>query len=128
MRKVLYFLSVLAAVSLVTGCETFTWQPIKNFKNEPVMQGLSDSQVEKAIKMGVMRKRWQIVSSKPGMIVAGIHVRHHYAQVNIAYTKHDYSITYGRSRNLNAEDGKIHRNYNKWVILLDQSIQKALQH
>ena len=128
MKKGLYFFSVLVVVSLLAGCEAFTWQPIVNLKNEPVTKGLSDSQVATAIKSGVKHRGWRVLSSKPGLIVAAINVRRHYARVNIAYTKHNYSITYNSSRNLNAEDGQIHRNYNKWVTLLDRSIQKEFHH
>ena len=57
---------------------------------------------------------------------ASIHVRSHFAKVEIAFDTRAYSITYLDSNNLdyNAQKRKIHRNYNKWVILLSEAIQR----
>lgn len=49
----------------------------------------------------------------------------HYAEVLIPYSSSAYSIHYSDSRVLDYDekDQSIHRNYNKWVILLSQEIQ-----
>ena len=50
----------------------------------------------------------------------------HFAMVEIPYTVDKYSIIYRDSRELdyNAKWQRIHRNYNKWVINLSDSIQR----
>ncbi|TOO24649.1 hypothetical protein CGH40_22300, partial [Vibrio parahaemolyticus] len=42
------------------------------------------------------------------------------------YNNKYYSIIYLNSVNLKASDGKIHRNYNRWVNNLNVDIQRAL--
>lgn len=52
----------------------------------------------------------------------------HYAEVIIPYSSSAYSIYYSDSRVLDYDERaqRIHRNYNKWVILLSQAIQGHL--
>ncbi|MBF5602231.1 hypothetical protein HQI21_26760, partial [Escherichia coli] len=42
------------------------------------------------------------------------------------YTATYYNIKYDSSLNLQASDGKIHKNYNRWVRNLDKDIQVNL--
>ena len=44
----------------------------------------------------------------------------------IPYNNNYYSIIYLNSVNLKASDGKIHRNYNRWVNNLNVDIQRAI--
>ena len=46
--------------------------------------------------------------------------------MSIPYTATSYSINYENSLNLKAADGKIHKNYNRWVNNLDHDIQLNL--
>jgi hypothetical protein len=48
------------------------------------------------------------------------------AEVRIPYTATSYSINYESSLNLKASNGKIHKNYNRWVHNLDHDIQLNL--
>ena len=84
-------------------------------------------EIRDAIVDGCERKRWKAVISGNQQVNCSILVRgRHYAEVNISYTETSYSIEYADSRDLryNEEKGTIHRNYNKWVILLGRVIDQ----
>ena len=53
-------------------------------------------------------------------------VRQHFASVDIHYDSNSYSIRYKDSKVLMYDGTNIHRNYNKWVQLLDQQIKLNL--
>jgi len=82
--------------------------------------------VRRAIIAGCHVKGWQPIQESKDRIRASIWVRSkHYAEVLIPFTEKKYSITYETSKNLDYSERnqKIHRNYNKWVILLSKAIQ-----
>ena len=62
----------------------------------------------------------------PGVIKARQQNRDHVAEVRINYTATGYTINYDSSLNLQAANGKIHKNYNRWVNNLDKDIQVNL--
>ena len=85
--------------------------------------------VRAAIISGCSKRGWTPVLDGENKIVASILVRSkHYAEIEIPYSDREYSILYKASKNLNynAEKRKIHRNYNKWVVMLSSSIQREL--
>ena len=53
-------------------------------------------------------------------------VRRHQALVEITYTDNSYAITYKDCENLDYSNGSIHRNYNRWVVNLSNTIQKEI--
>lgn len=62
-------------------------------------------------------------------IIASLSVRaKHFAEVEISYNEKTYSIKYKSSKDLDFNEQKqtIHRNYNKWVILLSETINREL--
>ena len=64
----------------------------------------------------------------PRLIQAQINVRNrYYAEIDIRYTGTSYAITYRDSQELGYKNGKIHRNYNRWVSMLDRDIMAALR-
>ena len=82
--------------------------------------------VRRAIIAGCKIKRWTPIQEGNNKIRASIWVRDkHYAEVIIPFFESKYSIIYETSKNLdyNMKKQKIHRNYNKWVILLSRAIQ-----
>ena len=124
--KILLFTVLLLLFSY--GCAS---NPVYNVESEPVPTYSTGGQptfdeVEKSILSGCRRKGWSPRIVEKGLIEASIHVRTHKAVVNISFTDNDYSIHYKSSENLDYHDGNIHRNYNKWIILLSQSIQQEL--
>ncbi len=109
-------------------------KPIQNMIDVPVPANIDGSsksleQVKNGIIAGCKYKRWTPVEEEPGKISCSISVRaKHYAEVEITHTESSYSINYRDSRDLdyNEEKQKIHRNYNKWIILLSEAIQTEL--
>jgi hypothetical protein len=84
-------------------------------------------EVRAAIINGCEAKEWSVVTDGEARIECSILVRgRHYAEVMIPYSSSAYSIYYSDSRVLDYDenDQSIHRNYNKWVILLSQAIQR----
>lgn len=122
-KKISYALILSTAFLLLVSCARV--QPVLNIQNQQVYH-LTTNDVKRGIELGAADKRWQTKEVKPGLIFAWINVRSHYAAVNINYSANSYSITYVASRNLMAQNGKIHRNYNKWIKLLDKSIHRRL--
>ena len=62
----------------------------------------------------------------PDVIKGRLQARNHSADIRIPYSATSYSINYESSLNLKASDGKIHKNYNRWVHNLDKDIQLNL--
>ncbi len=120
--------SVLAAVTvLVLAAAGPVWAAarIQNVEGSPIPAGLSAEQIDKAMKAGGATRGWIVKSMGAGHLEATIFVRSHMAQVDIRYADGSYSITYKDSQNLGYANGKIHRNYNKWVQNLNMDIQRA---
>jgi uncharacterized protein YcfL len=117
-------------LGILVGCATS--HPIYNVVDSPVPAGLngelpSTEEVKMAIVKAATFKRWQPTSVDEDTIEASIAVRNrHQAKVAIDYTRFSYSITLIESVGLDEKNGMIHRNYNKWVHLLDQQIQTEL--
>lgn len=84
--------------------------------------------VKKAIIAGASKRKWRLKEVGPGHLEAQIYVRKHEAKVDIVFTDSNYSITYKETVNLKYNNGKIHKNYNKWIRLLDIEIQKSLSY
>jgi hypothetical protein len=127
-------LKTLIFFAILLGASAQAWaaKPILNIEDESVpvkLDGstLSIEEVRDAIAAGCKLKGWTPVIVDEGQIKCSILVRgRHYAEVLIPYTESKYSILYSDSRVLDydAERQRIHRNYNKWVILLSQTIQR----
>lgn len=101
---------------------------IQNIENSPITstQSLSMSDVEKAIIEGSRVRGWQPRVIGPGHIEAVLYIRSHVAKVDIHFDTKAYSITYKDSVNLDYKNGRIHRNYNKWVRNLNNDIQSKI--
>ena len=50
-----------------------------------------------------------------------------HAEIDIPYSASTYKIVYRDSRDLDYKDGKIHKNYIRWVRLLDKGILRELR-
>ena len=127
-------LNSLIFLALFLGFSSQAWaaKPILNIEDEAVPVKLDGStrsaeEVGQAITAGCKAKGWTPVIVDDAQMKCSILVRgRHYAEVLIPYTESKYSILYSDSRVLDydAERQRIHRNYNKWVILLSQTIQQ----
>jgi hypothetical protein len=125
---------LLMIVSLVPAV-VLAGQPILNLKDvavpvRPDGSSYTVEEVQAAIIGGCRVKGWTPKIEAPGRISASILVRgKHYAEVSITYTAAAYSIQYVTSRDLDYDEAsqEIHRNYNKWVTLLSETIQRQFR-
>ena len=127
-------LKILVVIALLLGAGTEAWavKPLLNIEDEGIPARLDGStysidEVRQAIVAGCRLKGWKPVVVDDAEIKCSILVRgKHYAEVSIPYSASAYSILYVDSRVLkyDAERQRIHRNYNKWVILLSRAIQQ----
>ena len=116
----------LAAV-VVGGCSRT--RPIYNVDDQQVVvpAGEQGAQaIRDAVFAAGLQKGWKMKEVEPGHIVGELIVRQHSASVDIHYDSNSYSIRYKDSKVLMYDGTNIHRNYNKWVQLLDQQIKLNL--
>ena len=84
-------------------------------------------EVRSAITKACVSLTWKPKDKGSDTIRAVIQVRHHTVIVDIAYTTKSYSIKYVSSINMDATpEGKIHPNYNNWVVRLADTIDREL--
>jgi hypothetical protein len=115
------------AIAVASGCTRN--QPIYNVENAAVPitgKQLSVDQVRTAIVRALVQKRWNVSDESEGRLEATIHVRSHMARINIDYSPTRYSITYKDSAVLNYDGATIHRNYNRWIMQLQDIINREL--
>ncbi len=120
-------LAVAAATLAVAACQPM---PIYNVEGAPVTttsgKAVSASQVRSAIITAGTSLGWSIKDAGPGRLEGTLHLREHTAVVEIPYGAARYGITYKSSENLQAGDGKIHKNYNGWIQNLDRAIRTEI--
>ena len=118
-------LLLLIALALA-GCRTM---PVYNVSAAPVVAAsgqLDAAEVRSAIIQALNDKGWIVKEDAPGRILAEVLVRTHRADVAIDYSATQYSISYQNSDNLLYDGSNIHRNYNKWIMLLQEQINRRL--
>ncbi|KAA0949072.1 MULTISPECIES: hypothetical protein [unclassified Pseudomonas] len=120
--------ATLIALALLTaaGC---TSKPVLNTQTDiPANVQASDEKVKQAILAALEKREWTVQRADPQLIQAEITVRNQYhAEIDIRYTRTSYAITYRDSRDLGYKNGKIHRNYNRWISMLDRDILAGLR-
>jgi len=104
--------------------------PIMNVDEAPVVtasgKALSKSDVRAAILRAGSGLGWIMKDEDPNTLVGTLNLRTHSAVVEIPYSQRAYSIKYRSSVDLDAADGKIHKNYNGWIQNLQRSINANL--
>lgn len=114
-------------LTLLLGVAACTSKPVMNIENRtPVVAVQSEDDMRRAILAGLQSRQWTVERADRGNIMAMIQRRSHQAEITIPYSASSYSIRYRDSQNLGYKNGKIHRNYNKWIHNLDRSIQQEL--
>ncbi len=114
--------AVLISLSLTTAVHADT---IKNIENHPVSafsHSMSLSNIARAIVQAGTERGWIMQSVDRNTVRARLEVRAHVAVVDITFTRKAYNITYVSSQNLNHRNGRIHRNYNRWIRNLEGDI------
>ncbi|EIU7558797.1 hypothetical protein MNY66_17870 (plasmid) [Moellerella wisconsensis] len=120
------FKSAVVAVSLaliLTGC---TRTAAINTPTTTITANVSADKVKEAILLAGKERKWIMTQVKPGVIDARYVPRGHSVSVRINYTATSYTINYVSSNNMKAGDGKIHKNYNRWINNLDVDIQRNI--
>lgn len=94
----------------------------------PATISADQDQVKQAILKNLVARKWEVQRISPGLIQAQITVRQEFhAEIDIEYSASFYKIVYRDSRDLDYKDGKIHKNYIRWVRLLDKGILRELR-
>ena len=120
--------ATLITLALLTGAGC-TSKPVLNTQHDlPAGAQVSEEQVKQVIVTALQKREWTVQRLSPQLVQAEITVRNQfYAAIDIRYTRNSYAITYRDSRDLGYKDGKIHRNYNRWVNNLDSDIMAGLR-
>lgn len=120
--------ATLITLALLTtaGC---TNKPILNTQHALTANNqVSDEKIKTIIVDALQKRNWTVQRLSPQLVQAEINVRNQfYAAIDIRYTRNSYAITYRDSRQLGYKDGTIHRNYNRWVSMLDRDIMAGLR-
>lgn len=120
--------ATLITLALLTtaGC---TNKPVLNTQHElPADIQISEEKMKTVIVTALQKREWTVQRLSPQLVQAEITIRNqYYAAIDIRYTRNSYAITYRDSRDLGYKDGKIHRNYNRWVNNLDHDILAGLR-
>jgi hypothetical protein len=123
LRCAQWLLPVLLLLGSATSVQART-QPVYNVIDKPIHTGsgrtLSLQEVGEVLASAARYKRWTVAEVEEGLLQAQINVRKHFAAIDIRYTETTYSITYRDSKVLKYDGTKIHRNYNKWIKLIEQ--------
>ena len=127
MNRLVKGLVVLATAALA-ACNTLA--PIANVDGVTVStqanKPLSAQEVRAAIVRAGSGLGWVMKDEGPGKLTGILNLRTHTAEVDIPYSASSYAIRYKSSVNLQAADGKIHRNYNGWIQNLTRGINGQL--
>ncbi|HHN8333471.1 TPA: hypothetical protein ACRRWZ_003386 [Klebsiella quasipneumoniae] len=123
MKEIIHWMIAATVVGALAGCARTA--PIEQV-NAIVSAGHTEAQVKDAIIKAGAQRQWIMSDAGPGVIKGKLQNRDHVADIKINYSATSYSIVYVSSINLMAANGKIHRNYNRWVHNLDKDIQVTL--
>ena len=120
--------ATLITLALLTGAGC-TSKPVLNTQHDlPANAQVNEEKVKQAIVAALQKREWTVQRLSPQQVQAEITVRNQfYAAIDIRYTRNSYAITYRDSRDLGYKNGKIHRNYNRWVSMLDRDIMAGLR-
>ncbi|ASV36271.1 hypothetical protein CI807_08800 [Pseudomonas sp. NS1(2017)] len=126
MSSLLRVTLITLALLVTAGC---TSKPILNTQHDlPADAQVSEEKMKTVIVNALQKREWTVQRLSPQLVQAEINVRNqYYAAIDIRYTRNSYAITYRDSRDLGYKDGKIHRNYNRWVNNLDSDIMAGLR-
>lgn len=125
----LTMLTGIVLISLCGSVEART-QPVYDIIEKPIQTGSGQiptmDQVGEALASAARQKGWSVAEVEEGYLTAQIDVRQHFAAIDIRYTSQTYSIIYRDSEVLKYDGTKIHRNYNKWIKLIEQIADQNL--
>lgn len=127
-KKLLF--ALLALTVFATPSHAGRKQPVYNIHDAHILTSSGGAptldQVQQAFQLAANEKGWQVRVVEPGHLVASINVRRHFAQIDVKFSPQQYSILYKDSQVLKYDGQEIHRNYNKWIKLLDEKFRQNL--
>ncbi len=127
MRRFSRWVVLLAAAALTACAQTM---PILNVDNaavvSPAGKPLSNEQVKLAIVRAGSALGWAMKDAGPNKLAGTLILRTHTANIEITYSPSAYSIAYKSSIDLMEANGKIHKNYNGWIMNLNKGIGTQL--
>jgi len=84
--------------------------------------------VQKAVFAGLAAKGWTATLAAPGKAHAYIQKPDWRCEIDVTFNVKSFSITYSNSEHLDydADRHVIHRNFNRWLTLLQQQINMAM--
>lgn len=109
---------------LLSGCSNI--QPVESFNNQPIPSGLSNTDIENAIRTAGIKCHWIVTVENPNLIRGDLHFEKYYVHIDIPHDNRSYSILYRESTNLKYKNGEIRGGYNKCVEKLNRNIQVQL--
>ncbi len=124
MNKLL--LGLFLAIALA-GCKTT--HPLYNADSQLAITNVSNAVMSKSIVSALHYKGWKVKSKTDNEVIATINVRSHYAKIQINFDGEKYTIKHIASSNLdyNAAKQGIHRNYNRWIKMLEAEISRSAE-
>ena len=124
-----YLLRITLLGLALLGTVSCTNKPIQNPDRTLHASIHSDrAQMQQAIVKALVGRGWTVQEITPQRVQAQITVREQYhAEIDIPYSASHYQIIYRNSSGLDYKDGKIHKNYIRWVRLLDRDIVRDLK-
>lgn len=118
-------LALILATALLAGCSTSA-PLLTSTQTLDTHKSFSNQQMQTAIYQSLQRYGWQMDSDDGSSIVAHYNKQErHVAVIRIDYSANSFSIRHQLSRglNYNAQRNTIHRNYNRWILNLEQDIR-----
>ena len=123
MKRALLAFILLGFVG-ISGCLA----PLVNVTDSAVTTGSERSASIKELGEAVVKASgslgWRMQRITAGHIVGTLFLRSQMAAVDITFNEDTYSINYKNSSNLKYNGEEIHRNYNGWIKMLDDAINR----
>ena len=120
--------ATLIALALLSTVACSSKRLLTPDRTLPVTLKTDRAQMQQAIVKTLVARQWTVQQITPNRVQAQITVRGQYhAEIDIPYSADHYRIQYRNSSGLDYKDGKIHKNYIRWVRLLDRDIVRDLK-
>lgn len=123
MKKSVFLSFALGAcLCVITACTSVNQQPIQTFTGT-IPPGITQEDMRKAIYESGINRGWTLQDIDENTFRATYAVRSHQVVCDVVLTDGNFSVKYVSSRNMDAENGQIHHNYNRWANNLCHDIQ-----
>lgn len=119
---------IASSVVILSNCRGRV--PIQETTSLPIpmnAQYLSEDDIRSSIIHTASNRKWHCSESAPQTLKCHLKTRGHEAEIDIHYSKKEYSITHRGSKNLHETEGEIHPKFNKWVHKLEEDIYRNLE-